>query len=211
MSIFFFFFCFFFNDTATTEIYTLSLHDALPVHAAPSHHRILVASLGSAYQPALGSDMATPSRGDRTACSRDIGAPTARVDGREHDHAAGVSDYREFTTSQLWWRLSCYGTGESVRGSTKFRSVPTEKLLGRAIEVVKLEQDRGICRPTRRIEVEHRRPEGDPFLTVERTEDHKLPALFQCDPPAVKVTLRSGIIEAPATMRPLLEIEPHWW
>ena len=28
-----FFFCvfFFFNDTATTEIYTLSLHDALPI------------------------------------------------------------------------------------------------------------------------------------------------------------------------------------
>src|SRR6266536_6376144 len=30
MFIFFFFF-FFFNDTATTEIYTLSLHDALPI------------------------------------------------------------------------------------------------------------------------------------------------------------------------------------
>src|SRR5215813_14576879 len=31
--IIFFFFCsfFFFNDTATTEIYTLSLHDALPI------------------------------------------------------------------------------------------------------------------------------------------------------------------------------------
>src|SRR5256885_7187610 len=29
MSLFFFFF--FFNDTATTEIYTLSLHDALPI------------------------------------------------------------------------------------------------------------------------------------------------------------------------------------
>src|SRR6266581_9669802 len=31
--------CFFFNDTATTEIYTLSLHDALPIlrdaHRAP--------------------------------------------------------------------------------------------------------------------------------------------------------------------------------
>ena len=26
-----FVFCFFFNDTATTEIYTLSLHDALPI------------------------------------------------------------------------------------------------------------------------------------------------------------------------------------
>src|SRR4028119_175991 len=31
VSIFWFFFCFFFNDTATTEIYTLSLHDALPI------------------------------------------------------------------------------------------------------------------------------------------------------------------------------------
>src|SRR5438874_4075227 len=29
----FFFFFFFFNDTATTEIYTLSLHDALPIFA----------------------------------------------------------------------------------------------------------------------------------------------------------------------------------
>src|SRR6266853_6601491 len=29
-------FCFFFNDTATTEIYTLSLHDALPISARRS-------------------------------------------------------------------------------------------------------------------------------------------------------------------------------
>src|SRR2546426_12486931 len=29
-----FFFFFFFNDTATTEIYTLSLHDALPIYAS---------------------------------------------------------------------------------------------------------------------------------------------------------------------------------
>src|SRR5688572_32691346 len=29
--IMYFFFFFFFNDTATTEIYTLSLHDALPI------------------------------------------------------------------------------------------------------------------------------------------------------------------------------------
>src|SRR6266480_7140279 len=32
---FFFFFFFFFNDTATTEIYTLSLHDALPIYRPP--------------------------------------------------------------------------------------------------------------------------------------------------------------------------------
>src|SRR2546422_4029984 len=29
------FFFFFFNDTATTEIYTLSLHDALPISSQP--------------------------------------------------------------------------------------------------------------------------------------------------------------------------------
>src|SRR6266704_3611973 len=31
-----FFFFFFFNDTATTEIYTLSLHDALPISTKPA-------------------------------------------------------------------------------------------------------------------------------------------------------------------------------
>src|SRR5256885_17192588 len=31
------FFFFFFNDTATTEIYTLSLHDALPISAGDRH------------------------------------------------------------------------------------------------------------------------------------------------------------------------------
>src|SRR5215472_9950920 len=31
LHLFCFFFFFFFNDTATTEIYTLSLHDALPI------------------------------------------------------------------------------------------------------------------------------------------------------------------------------------
>src|ERR1022692_2198516 len=34
MFVFLFFFFFFFNDTATTEIYTLSLHDALPIYDA---------------------------------------------------------------------------------------------------------------------------------------------------------------------------------
>src|SRR5215510_15770839 len=32
----FIFFFFFFNDTATTEIYTLSLHDALPICIRPA-------------------------------------------------------------------------------------------------------------------------------------------------------------------------------
>src|SRR5688572_32013637 len=36
MSLFSPFSSFFFNDTATTEIYTLSLHDALPIYGRPT-------------------------------------------------------------------------------------------------------------------------------------------------------------------------------
>src|SRR6266702_8787911 len=50
-SISFFFFFFFFNDTATTEIHTLSLHDALPIWLP--------------YEPAR----AQPSAGSATACA----------------------------------------------------------------------------------------------------------------------------------------------
>src|SRR2546427_11043899 len=39
------FFFFFFNDTATTEIYTLSLHDALPILSCSRTHSTLVACL----------------------------------------------------------------------------------------------------------------------------------------------------------------------
>src|SRR3712207_9362294 len=43
--------CFFFNDTATTEIYTLSLHDALPISreraALTVYSTLLGGSMGS--------------------------------------------------------------------------------------------------------------------------------------------------------------------
>src|SRR6266850_8536716 len=39
MFVLFFFFFFFFNDTATTEIYTLSLHDALPISFPPTRRQ----------------------------------------------------------------------------------------------------------------------------------------------------------------------------
>src|SRR3712207_7896256 len=41
---------FFFNDTATTEIYTLSLHDALPIsfcHAVPSRYHLMGVTLSA--------------------------------------------------------------------------------------------------------------------------------------------------------------------
>src|SRR2546430_9603923 len=41
---------FFFNDTATTEIYTLSLHDALPIWKSQDNFRRIVANAPSAVE-----------------------------------------------------------------------------------------------------------------------------------------------------------------
>src|SRR5687768_17913736 len=53
--------CFFFNDTAATEIYTLSLHDALPI-LLPGHAGAVSALLGEA---ALVDHPDHPDRGGR--------------------------------------------------------------------------------------------------------------------------------------------------
>src|SRR5438132_6697404 len=55
LCLYFFLFFFFFNDTATTEIYTLSLHDALPICA------------GALAQPPAGSWHPVPDRRARGA------------------------------------------------------------------------------------------------------------------------------------------------
>src|SRR2546426_12422359 len=48
------FFFFFFNDTATTEIYTLSLHDALPIYLSArtieDHKRKMLEIFGTAME-----------------------------------------------------------------------------------------------------------------------------------------------------------------
>src|SRR6266498_6003388 len=44
-------FLFFFNDTATTEIYTLSLHDALPICGCESSWNRLISKEDSATAP----------------------------------------------------------------------------------------------------------------------------------------------------------------
>src|SRR3989454_12032334 len=47
------FFFFFFNDTATTEIYTLSLHDALPIFDRQALHEVQ-AAVDTAEHPVVG-------------------------------------------------------------------------------------------------------------------------------------------------------------
>ena len=52
-----FVFFFFFNDTATTEIYTLSLHDALPILAG----MVVVSGIGFAFLRDRDTDIAKAS------------------------------------------------------------------------------------------------------------------------------------------------------
>src|SRR5256885_17027415 len=49
-------FFFFFNDTATTEIYTLSLHDALPIFGPWSGHKYFLAFDGNSHRPCGAGD-----------------------------------------------------------------------------------------------------------------------------------------------------------
>src|SRR3712207_8924147 len=67
---------FFFNDTATTEIYTLSLHDALPI-------------CGDGHEP-------SPARGGQGHSARGAGPPMAG-----HHHRGSGGDRSEEHTSEL--------------------------------------------------------------------------------------------------------------
>src|SRR2546421_9464581 len=58
------YFFFFFNDTATTEIYTLSLHDALPICKALAD-QFFLAVADQPQRPAFGHDSTRESDRDR--------------------------------------------------------------------------------------------------------------------------------------------------
>src|SRR6476660_8370433 len=82
-----FFVVFFFNDTATTEIYTLSLHDALPILGSSSEagHRwatLALAWLGSARAPHLVGRRSTGT-GPANALGPDVQWPAIRAIRRE--------------------------------------------------------------------------------------------------------------------------------
>src|SRR3712207_8086151 len=80
---------FFFNDTATTEIYTLSLHDALPISASRSRAR----GRGAAQTRARG--WRTPSRRwpGRRPCA--TGSP-----GRSEEHTSELQS-RQYLVCRL--------------------------------------------------------------------------------------------------------------
>src|SRR5690349_25056445 len=80
---------FFFNDTATTEIYTLSLHDALPISAAtsPSHWPVEQSSSWLLRQGASAT----------TSTSRSGGAGC----GRSEEHTSELQSRRDLVCRLL--------------------------------------------------------------------------------------------------------------
>src|SRR5256885_16987038 len=90
-----FFFFFFFNDTATTEIYTLSLHDALPIlfglHEELRERRMRrVGCGGSERQLAIGRDLDVA---HAVAAVRDRYAANLGVILRRNDDLQGRHDH----------------------------------------------------------------------------------------------------------------------
>src|SRR5687767_15564588 len=69
---------FFFNDTATTEIYTLSLHDALPISPAKQ----AIANTGLALIP--GSDGVLRDAAHARSIAREVGFPVLLKRSEEH-------------------------------------------------------------------------------------------------------------------------------
>src|SRR2546429_6314125 len=73
-----FFFFFFFNDTATTEIYTLSLHDALPIFMG------IILSLDSGYCKVFVLNRFNGIIVTRPFCSRRSEEHTSELQSRLH-------------------------------------------------------------------------------------------------------------------------------
>src|SRR2546426_6033351 len=73
-------FFFFFNDTATTEIYTLSLHDALPIFDAAATDPTAPAPSSSAQNPSCSREIATGSGSARQPQARQPCRSSARGD-----------------------------------------------------------------------------------------------------------------------------------
>src|SRR3989441_7629251 len=85
------FFFFFFNDTATTEIYTLSLHDALPICDRDRRERVREGPAGR-HDDKRGRDDAD--RGEGVAEDVQVRAPDVEARGRVRVQEPGAPEVR---------------------------------------------------------------------------------------------------------------------
>src|SRR3712207_5174684 len=86
-------FFFFFNDTATTEIYTLSLHDALPIsHQLRAEHRLVEVQLAVQLGHGSGLGLDRDDRVDALDLLLDLVGETATAPDLGLDGATGLGD-----------------------------------------------------------------------------------------------------------------------
>src|SRR3712207_7629028 len=89
--------CFFFNDTATTEIYTLSLHDALPILTPPASSRWCSAPCSPPSSPRRGS---SAGRARSTAGSAGSSAGPSSSGSRSEEHTSELQS-RQYPACRL--------------------------------------------------------------------------------------------------------------
>src|SRR3712207_7053254 len=85
--------CFFFNDTATTEIYTLSLHDALPISCWTSSGACTTRTSARRSWP-------TFRRWWRRTCSTSSRRPRTRPPRRSEEHTSELQS-RQYLVCRL--------------------------------------------------------------------------------------------------------------
>src|SRR2546425_8866439 len=111
LSLFFFFF--FFNDTATTEIYTLSLHDALPIYGF---------TMNVAKTPSNVAGFGMPSNGDGNGAYPQVRVVALAETGTrslQGTQVGPLTDGEQTMARVLWPRL---GPGDVVVGDRGFLS-----------------------------------------------------------------------------------------
>src|SRR5689334_24642456 len=86
--------CFFFNDTATTEIYTLSLHDALPISMV-------------AAATANGTTMANTHRQDTASTSQPPSSGPTAVETADHPAQDRKSTRLNSSHSSISYAVFC--------------------------------------------------------------------------------------------------------
>src|SRR3712207_7376529 len=94
-------FIFFFNDTATTEIYTLSLHDALPISLCIAGVALLgwqVMGLAPAAALLLGAALAPTD--PVLASDVQVGGPTTEQEIRSEEHTSELQS-RQYLVCRL--------------------------------------------------------------------------------------------------------------
>src|SRR3712207_9079324 len=89
---------FFFNDTATTEIYTFSLHDALPICRQPGGAAHGPVGEGPALEGAVGPPVVEVAADHERTAGR--GPADARVDHRSEEHTSELQS-RQYLVCRL--------------------------------------------------------------------------------------------------------------